>query len=264
VDQLTSRLKNRRALVTGAAGGIGGAVARLFSREGADVALVDIDKSGLIEKAKDIGEAHPDRQLEWFVGDISNEQQCKRFVIDAVQALNGIDILINCAAARMYQPLAESSQKDWENILRVNILGTQNVTKFALDYLRQSSAASIINVSSVFAMLGRRGMGQYDATKAAIISMTRTFAAEEAANGIRVNAVCPGSTWTAYTASRGDARKMSEKELHTNGAAPSLLNRWAEPDEIAYPILWLASHEASFITGTCLMVDGGLSAAMLS
>ena len=107
-------------------------------------------------------------------------------------------------------------------------------------------------------------MGQYDATKAGIISITRTLAAEEAENGIRVNAVCPGSTWTAYTASRANERKMSDEELYASGAAPSLLNRWAEPNEIAYPILWLASNEASFITGTCLMVDGGLSAALLS
>ena len=134
----------------------------------------------------------------------------------------------------------------------------------ALHCLRQSTGASVVNVSSVFAMLGRRGMGQYDATKAGIISMTRTLAAEEAENGIRVNAVCPGSTWTAYTASRANERKMSDEELYTSGAAPSLLNRWAEPNEIAYPILWLASNEASFITGSCLMVDGGLSAALLS
>ena len=261
---MTSRLQNRRALVTGAAGGIGSAVTGLFCKEGADVALIDIDKVGVSETAAEIGDVHPDRQLAWFEGDISSEIQCKRLVTEAAQALDGLDILINCAVARVYQSLAESSQKSWESILGVNLLGTQNLTKFALHYLRQSTGASVVNVSSVFAMLGRRGMGQYDATKAGIISMTRTLAAEEAENGIRVNAVCPGSTWTAYTASRANERKMSDEELYASGAAPSLLNRWAEPNEIAYPILWLASNEASFITGTCLMVDGGLSAALLS
>jgi meso-butanediol dehydrogenase/(S,S)-butanediol dehydrogenase/diacetyl reductase len=103
-------------------------------------------------------------------------------------------------------------------------------------------------------------MGQYDATKAAILGLTRALAAEEARYGVRVNAVCPGSTLTPFTLSRAKARGMTEKDLREKGFAPSLLNRWATPEEIAYPVLWLASDEASFITGAVVMADGGLSA----
>jgi meso-butanediol dehydrogenase/(S,S)-butanediol dehydrogenase/diacetyl reductase len=103
-------------------------------------------------------------------------------------------------------------------------------------------------------------MGQYDATKAAILALTRALAAEEAQHGVRVNAVCPGSTLTPFTLGRAKARGMTEEELRSKGFAPSLLNRWATPEEIAYPVLWLASDEASFITGAVLMADGGLSA----
>jgi 2-hydroxycyclohexanecarboxyl-CoA dehydrogenase len=103
-------------------------------------------------------------------------------------------------------------------------------------------------------------MAQYDASKAAILALTRVLACEEAAHGIRVNAVCPGSTWTPWTYGRAEARGMSLEDLKAKGAVPCLLGRWAEADEMAFPILWLASAEASFITGVALPVDGGLSA----
>ena len=138
-------------------------------------------------------------------------------------------------------------------------MGAQNMAKAVLPHLRRAENSSIVNVASVFGAVGRRGMGQYDASKAALISLTKTLAAEEAEHGIRANSVCPGSVWTPYTASRAAARGMTEEDLRDTGAVPSLLNRWAEPKEIAFPILWLASAEASFITGTTLMVDGGFS-----
>jgi meso-butanediol dehydrogenase/(S,S)-butanediol dehydrogenase/diacetyl reductase len=103
-------------------------------------------------------------------------------------------------------------------------------------------------------------MGLYDATKAAALALTRVLACEEAQHGIRANAVCPSSTLTPWTVGRAGARGMSVEELKQKGAAPCLLNRWAEAEEVAYPILWLASDEASFITGITLPVDGGLSA----
>jgi meso-butanediol dehydrogenase/(S,S)-butanediol dehydrogenase/diacetyl reductase len=176
-----------------------------------------------------------------------------------VSGLGGLDIVVVCAAVRAYYTLAEAPAESWERILAVNLLGTQNLLKAALPSLRKKSGSSVVIVSSVFAGVGRRGMGQYDATKAALISLTRTLAVEESDYGIRVNAVCPGSVWTPYTVSRAEARGMTEKELRDKGAIRALLNRWAEPEEIAYPILWLASEEASFITGTSLTVDGGYS-----
>src|SRR4029077_4259375 len=114
--------------------------------------------------------------------------------------------------------------------------------------------------SSAFALAGRANMGQYDATKAAVLALTRVLACEEARFGVRVTAVCPGSTLTPWTLGRAAARGMSVAELKEKGAVPSLLGRGAEADEVAFPILWLASSEASFVTGIALPVDGGLTA----
>jgi meso-butanediol dehydrogenase/(S,S)-butanediol dehydrogenase/diacetyl reductase len=156
--------------------------------------------------------------------------------------------------------MAEAPEESWQRIIATNILGVANCCQAALPVLRRASGASIVNMSSVFGVVGRKGMGQYDATKAAILGLTRALAAEEARYGVRVNAVCPGSTLTPFTLSRAKARGMTEADLREKGFAPSLLNRWATPEEIAYPVLWLASDEASFITGAVLMADGGLSA----
>jgi meso-butanediol dehydrogenase/(S,S)-butanediol dehydrogenase/diacetyl reductase len=117
----------------------------------------------------------------------------------------------------------------------------------------------VVNVSSVYAVTGRSGMGLYDATKAALIALTRTLACEEAAHGVRVNAICPGSTLTDYHLKRGAAQGLSAEMMQSEARTDSLFRRWARPEEIAYPILWLASDEASFVTGAVLMVDGGLS-----
>src|SRR5215469_7323554 len=143
-------------------------------------------------------------------------------------------------------------------ILAVNVVGYANCSRAALPALRGAPGASIVNVSSVFGVLPRKGMGQYDATKAAIQAQTRVLAAEEAQHGVRVNVVCPGSTLTPFTRGRAVARGMTDAELIEHGAVPSMLGRWASPLEVAYPILWLASDEASYITATTLMVDGGM------
>ena len=125
--------------------------------------------------------------------------------------------------------------------------------------LRKSETGNIVNVSSVYAEVGRKNMGQYDATKAAIDSMTRTWAHEEAEHGIRVNAVCPAGTLTPFHQERYAAQGLDETAIDALQSEQNLMGRWARIREIAYPILWLASDEASFITGAILMVDGGRS-----
>jgi meso-butanediol dehydrogenase/(S,S)-butanediol dehydrogenase/diacetyl reductase len=141
----------------------------------------------------------------------------------------------------------------------VNLVGTANYCRAALPLLRAAGSASIVNVSSCYAVTGRKGMGLYDATKAGMLAMTRTLAFEEAAHGVRANAICPGSTLTDFHVNRAQAAGKSVEVLKTQRQDTSLLGRWASPEEVAWPILWLASDEASFITGTTLMVDGGLS-----
>lgn len=242
----SGRLAGKVAAITGAASGIGLATAELFLREGAQVAIVDKVRAG-------IGLA--------LVGDVSDEASIQEALKKIISSFGGLDILVNNAAARAHGSLAGASEESWDEVLRVNVVAAATCAKATLPWLRQRKGA-IVNVASAFALFGRRGFGQYDASKAALVSLTRTLAAEEAVAGVRVNAVCPGSVLTPYTLGRAGARGMTEEELRAKGAVPSLLARWATPEEIAWPILWLASDEASFITGAVLPVDGGVSASI--
>jgi meso-butanediol dehydrogenase/(S,S)-butanediol dehydrogenase/diacetyl reductase len=257
---MTGRLAGRIALITGAARGIGRATASVFLREGAGVGLIDHDGTQLKMTADELAAECPDGAIHWRVADIGEFAAVSNAVAELFQELGRLDILVNNAAARAYGPVAEATPESWDAILQINVTGLANCTRAALPYLRKSGSGSIVNVSSAFAFAGRQNMGQYDATKAAALALTRVLACEEAKFGIRVNAVCPGSTLTPWTVGRAAARGMSVEELKDKGAVPSLLGRWAEPEEIAFPILWLASSEASFVTGVALPVDGGLTA----
>src|SRR5215467_9952096 len=257
---MPGRLDSKIAIITGGASGIGAAAARLFAREGAKIALVDIDEKKVATEAAQISHEIPSARILPLAADVADGEQVKKAISRASAKFGALHVLVNNAAAREYFPLAEAPEKSWQKIIATNILGVANCCQAALPALRRAGSASIVNMSSVFGVVGRKGMGQYDATKAAILGLTRALAAEEAQHGIRVNAVCPGSTLTPFTLGRAKVRGMTEEELRAKGFVPSLLNRWAIPEEIAYPVLWLASDEASFITGTALMADGGLSA----
>lgn len=254
----TGRLLHKVAIITGAGSGIGAAAAALFVQEGAAVLMVDADGAGLARTKAQIETAHANARTAIAVADVRDEKAAHDVVHDCVERWGGLDILVNNAAMRNYTPLAEVSAEDWNGIVGVNLAGISNYCKAALPELRRRDGAAIVNVSSCYAVTGRRGMALYDATKAAQLSLTRTLAFEESGRGIRVNAVCPGSTLTDFHVRRADAVGKSVDALKTERKDTSLVGRWASPDEIAWPILWLASSEASFITGTTLMVDGGL------
>lgn len=249
---MAGRLSGKTAMITGGAGGIGSATARLFCAEGARVAIVDLDPDRLAEAKAAIG-----GEVLTIAADLSKEADAERAVAEAVAGLGDLAVLVNNAGVREFGPLAEASTESWHRIIDVNLLGTAYCTKAALPALRAAEGAAIVNVSSAHAIIPRRGMGQYDATKAAIVSMTQTLAWEEAAADIRVNAVCPGGVLTPYHIARYAKQGVEGQALHDRQADACLMGRWAELDEVAYPILWLASAEASFITGTAILVDGG-------
>lgn len=254
-----TRLANKVALITGGGAGIGAAAARLFCAEGAAVTLVDADAQALARTADAIRTALPQARIALVTADVADAEQAAVAVRRCVEDLGGLDILVNNAAMRNYAALAEATPQQWQAMVGVNLIGTANYCRAALPALRKSGQGSIVNVSSCYAVTGRKGMGLYDATKAGQLAMTRTLAFEESAHGIRVNAVCPGSTLTDFHVARAQASGKSVERLKTERNDTSLIGRWASPEEIAWPILWLASSEASFITGTTLMVDGGLS-----
>jgi meso-butanediol dehydrogenase/(S,S)-butanediol dehydrogenase/diacetyl reductase len=253
------RLLDKTAIITGAGAGIGAATALLFCREGASVTLVDADLAALDRTLEAIKLALPHARLLVHTADVSHEAQALAAIEKTLQAWGKLDILVNNASMRNYSALANATTAEWQAIVGVNLIGCANYAKAALPALRLSGKGSIVNVASCYAVTGRKGMGLYDATKAAQLAMTRTLAFEEAAHGVRVNAVCPGSTLTDFHINKATAAGKDIEKLKTERQTTSLLGRWASPEEIAAPILWLASDEASFITGTSLMVDGGLS-----
>ena len=253
-----TRLADRSALITGGGGGIGAACARIFCAEGAAVTLVDASAEALFRVTEALGAEFPRARVATFVADVSNADQAVEAVQHALQANSRLDILVNNAAMRNYSAVADALPSEWQAMVGVNLIGTANYCKAALPALRRSGKGSIVNVSSCYAVTGRKGMGIYDATKAGMLALTRTLAFEEAAAGVRANAICPGSTLTDFHLAKAKVAGKSVQTLSSERQDTSLLARWARPEEIAWPILWLASDEASFITGTTLLVDGGL------
>ena len=251
-------MAGRVALITGGGGGIGEATGRLFAEEGAAVSLVDLDRSAVDNAAAGVATL-PGAATLALTADVAQEAQARRAVDETVAKYGALHCLVNVAATRVYASLADADAADWQRILSINILGTAHCCKAAIPHLRAAGGGAIVNLSSVYGVMGRAGMGQYDTTKAALLGYTRALAQEEAKHGIRVNAVCPGGTITPYHVRRAAERGVSEAELRASRADGNLLGRWAEPREVAYSILFLACGESSFITGATLMVDAGRS-----
>lgn len=252
------RLQGQVALITGAGSGIGAATARIFAQEGASVFLVDADAQGLERTYQAIVQATPEARVLCAQADVSDTVLALKNVAHCVETLGGLGILVNNAAMRNYSAAALATAAEWHAIVGVNLVGITNYCHAALPHLRSTGRGSIVNVSSCYAVKGRKGMALYDATKAAQLALTRSLACEEAAHGVRVNAVCPGSTLTDFHVGRAQKIGKSVAQLKTERKDTSLLGRWATPEEIAWPILWMASSEGSFITGSTLVVDGGL------
>ena len=253
------RLDGKVALITGGGAGIGAATGRIFAAEGAAVILVDRNPAALQKTVNAIRAEVEGARVAFYAADVADAAEAEQAVALGIQSFGCLDVLVNNAAMRNYAALADATLQEWQAVIGVNLLGAANYSKAALPELRRSGAGSIVTVSSCYAVTGRKGMGLYDATKAGLLALTRTLAFEEAAHGIRVNAVCPGSTLTDFHIERGRAAGKSIEQLKGERDDNSLLGRWATPEEVAHPILWLASAEASFITGATLMVDGGLS-----
>jgi 2-hydroxycyclohexanecarboxyl-CoA dehydrogenase len=252
------RLGGKAALITGAGAGIGAAAAALFCQEGAAVLLVDADADALERTRQTIVQALPDARVLCVEANVADEAAAHAAVQQCTGKLGGLDVLVNNAAMRNYTAAADATPAEWQAMVAVNLVGMSNYCAAALPALRQSGAGSVVNVSSCYAVTGRKGMALYDATKAAQLAYTRSLAFEEAVHGVRANAVCPGSTLTDFHVGRALGKGKSVEQLKTERKDTSLIGRWASPEEIAWPIVWLASGEASFITGTTLMVDGGL------
>ena len=252
-----ARLDGKVAIITGGAGGIGAATGELFASEGAAVALVDIDAGALAQVAATIRERVPDARLIEIARDVGQEASAAAIVAETLAAFGKLDVLVNNAGIRSYEPLDAAKAETWSKILSVNLLSYAFLARETLPALRSSGKGAIVNISSTHAFNPRGGMGQYDVAKAGIISMTKTLAFEEADRGVRVNAVCPGLTLTPFHVRRFAPEGKSEQDLRTEKVDHNIQRRWADAREVAWPILWLASDEASFMTASVIMADGG-------
>ncbi len=256
---MAGRLDAKVALITGGAAGIGAAAGRRFCQEGAGRDAGRRQRRGAGQDRRRDRAEIPGARLATVTADIADGAGADDTVRRTLEAFGRLDVLVNNAAMRNYDAIADAQAEAWHAMVGVNLIGTAGYCRAALPALRRAGRGAIVNVSSCYAVTGRKGMGLYDATKAAILALTRTLAHEEAAHGVRANAVCPGSTLTDFHIARATAAGKSVEQLKGERDTSSLIGRWAAPDEIAWPILWLASDEASFITGTALLVDGGLS-----
>jgi 2-hydroxycyclohexanecarboxyl-CoA dehydrogenase len=253
------RLAGKTAIVTGSAGGIGAATTELFAANGANVVMTDINAPLLETAAAGIRARVQGAVIRFASADVGVAADAQRIVDLAVAEFGGLDVLVSNAAVRHTGSIEATTPADWQHVLETNVIGSANFARAALPALRLSGSGSIVIVSSCYAVIGRKEMPIYDASKAALISMVKSLAWDGAPSNVRANAVCPGGTITPYVLATGAKAGKSESDMRTEHKANSLLGRRADAIEIAYPILWLASDEASYVTGGVLMVDGGIS-----
>jgi NAD(P)-dependent dehydrogenase (short-subunit alcohol dehydrogenase family) len=251
------RLPNKVAIVTGAASGIGRASALRFCKEGASVAIVDTDSRKGNEVLAEIHSSGG--KAIHLPADISNEDNVKEAVRRTESEFGALHILVNNAAAFVFGSY-DVPKTEWERVLSVNVIGSALCAKYAVEAMIRAGGGSIVNVNSISGFIAQERSLPYNTTKAALLGFNRCLAMDLAPHKIRVNAVAPGCIDTPQL--RADIQRAGltyEQDLAIEGPL-HLLNRFGTPDEVANAILFLASDEASFITGTCLMVDGGYTA----
>ncbi len=247
-------LDGKSALVTGAASGIGRAIARRFTREGARVVLADLDQAAGQAAAAEI--TNEGGRALFVACDVTRIEDCRRAVDRTVENFGGLDVLVNNAGITVRRSVVDLEEGDWDRVMDVNCKSVYLVSKFAIHIMRRQGHGSVINISSGWGLAGGPQAAVYCASKGAVVLLTKAMAIDFGPENIRVNCRCPGDTDTRML--REEARQLGEAEAQfMAGAASRPLRRVGTPDEIAQAALFLASDASSFVTGSALVVDGG-------
>lgn len=255
---MSERLRGKTAIVTGGAAGIGQATAQMFAREGARVVVADLDEGAGAETVEQI--AACGGEAIFVRTDVSVESDAEAVCRRAVEVFGGLQILVNNAAVFVLKGL-DATPADWARVLGVNVVGTAMMSRYAAIEMRRTAAGgAIVNLGSISSFVAQPQFVTYSATKAAIVQMTRNMALDLAPDGIRVNCVCPGTILTRASYDHMERTGQTIEEFLAVEAPKHMLGRTGEPREVAAAILFLASDEASFITGAHLCVDGGYTA----
>lgn len=253
------RVKDRVAIVTGAARGIGKGIATVLSREGAKVTVADVAEK---EGKHTVDELTRGGSDALFVRtDVADEGQVRALVDQTVERFGSLSVLVNNAAVGVYTPVHETTLESWEHCLRVNLTGPFLCAKYALPHLRAAGKAAIVNIASVHAYQNVGGTAPYAASKGGLAALTRVMAIDYAGEGIRVNAICPGWVYTPLI--EGIFRDSGDFEgMKRTVTQRQLLGRLGTPEDIGNAVLYLVSDESGFVTGTSLFVDSGLTALL--
>jgi NAD(P)-dependent dehydrogenase (short-subunit alcohol dehydrogenase family) len=250
------RLRGKVALVTGAASGIGHAIAMLFSQEGARVAVADINDEAGQQTVIDLG----GKQVACYIrADVSSEPEVRSLVEQTVARFAAIDILVNNAAIVLFKRLVDTEPDEWDKVIATNLRSVYLCSRYTIPHMIRSGRGTIVNISSARAFATTPLVSSYDASKGAIVALTRSMALEYASNGIRVNCVLPGAVDTpVFRANlRADGKEEDQYRATVNHIP---LGRIGQPLDIARAVLFLASDESSYVTGAPFLVDGGLLA----
>ena len=253
------RVENKVIIVTGAARGIGAAASLLLAREGARVAVTDVREDQGKEVAERISDAGGVAEF-WHL-DVTRESEVKRVFTEVRRRFGRLDGLINNAGiVGVNKPTHEITEEEWDEVQLINVKALFFCTKHAIPYLREAGGGSIVNISSIYGIIGAPDIPAYHASKGAVRVMTKTDALLYAAENIRVNSIHPGYIWTPLVESMAKQSPDGVEAFrkHLDGLHP--LGHVGEPNDVAYGILYLSSDESKFVTGSELIIDGGYTA----
>ena len=248
-------LEGKNALVTGAASGIGEAIASCLAGAGAYVYAADIDEVN----GERVVSSLPDGLGEFIALDVTDEEACRKAASAVISSDGRLDVLVNNAGIGHVGTLLETEPEDLDRLYRVNVLGVFQLTKAFLPTMIDRKYGVVVNIASIGGVVGLRDRLAYCTTKFAVVGFTKSLALDHATQGIRANAVCPGRVETPFVSKRISEYPDPEK-AYKEMAATQAVGRMARPEEIAAAVLYLASDEAAFVTGTAFEIDGGFAA----